>query len=109
MTAIDHERLKALRDDIGEDDFAEVLSLFVSEIGEKLSDLAEIPDRATQDDFHFLRGSAANLGFVAMVAACEDAEAACRAGETPALADVTAAFDTALAEAAPHLPELSAA
>lgn len=109
MTLIDWELLNGLRADIGEEDFADVVTLFVSEIGEKMEEMRASPDAADADDFHFLKGSAANLGFTAMSAACDRAEAACRAGQRGDLDAVHAAFHAALEEARPHLPDLAAA
>ncbi|NKX44954.1 Hpt domain-containing protein [Roseicyclus persicicus] len=106
---IDLDRLTALRADIGEDDFAEVVLLFVSEIEERLAALQADPASARADDFHFLRGSAANLGFTGMVAACHAAEAACLAGTPPDIAAVAQGFAAALAAVAPDLPGLAAA
>ena len=109
MTLIDWDLLNGLRADIGEEDFADVVTLFVSEIGEKMEAMRESPDRAGADDYHFLKGSAANLGFTAMSAACDTAEAACRAGDRGDLDAVYDAFHAALEEARPHLPALAAA
>ncbi|MDG4646879.1 Hpt domain-containing protein [Roseibacterium sp. SDUM158017] len=109
MKFIDWDRLMSLRHDIGEEDFADVAFVFFSEMDGKLLELLEDPTRRTADDFHFLRGSAANLGFVAMAEACETAEAACREGRVPDLDDVTGSFRGALAEVQPRLPELDGA
>jgi HPt (histidine-containing phosphotransfer) domain-containing protein len=106
---IDHHRLTALRADIGEEDFADVVLLFLAEIGERLETLAANPGAARADDFHFLRGSAANLGFTGMVAACHEAEAACLAGHAPDIGAVVAGFDAAVAAVAPGVPGLGAA
>jgi HPt (histidine-containing phosphotransfer) domain-containing protein len=109
MTLIDWDLLNALKADIGEEDFADVITLFVAEISEKIEEMRRGPDGPGADDFHFLKGSAANLGFTAMSAACDTAEAACRAGQAGDLDTVEAAFLAALREARPHLPELAAA
>ena len=109
MTLIDWDRLMSLRDDIGEEDFADVVLVFFTEMEAKLAELSEDADRADANAFHFLRGGAANLGFVAMAEACAAAEAACRAGGPPDLQAVTCAFLASLAEARPRLPELDAA
>lgn len=107
MTCVDWDRLNELKADIGEEDFADVAMLFVTELQETLSTLTS--DRAAANDFHFLRGSAANLGLDALVAACEAAENACVAGTTPDVDAVRAAFDCALAEMAKELPDLAIA
>jgi len=109
MPLIDWDLLLALKADIGDEDFADVITLFVAEMEEKLTELRDAPDRIDADDFHFLRGSASNLGFVAMERACDMAEGACRSGDVPDLAAVVAAFEAALQEARPRLPELKAA
>lgn len=109
MSAIDTDRLTALRDDIGAEEFADVVMLFFAEIGEKLDQMRMGERALSADDFHFLRGSAANLGFIAMVSACERAEAACMAGGTPDLAAVRNSYEAALSEARDRVPELAAA
>lgn len=106
---IDWDRLQGLRADIGEDDFADVAFLFVAEITERLGRLTAQPAGATASDFHFLRGSAANMGFTAMVDACHRAEAACRAGLAPDVAAVADSFTASLAAVAPHIPGIATA
>lgn len=106
MDHVDWDRLNELRADIGEEDFADVALLFVAELQEKLDNLA--PATATMADFHFLRGSAANLGFMTLVDACTAAEEACNAREPPNLDAVRAAFAAALNAVLPHVPELAA-
>ena len=106
---IDWDRLDGLRADIGEEDFADIAFVFVAEITESLDRLRTSPALAVAADFHFLRGSAANLGFVAMVDACQTAEQACRAGEPPDIAAVADSFAASLAIVADRLPELSSA
>ncbi len=104
---VDWDRLNELKSDIGEEDFADVAVLFVSELQDTLSAM-EVAT-AVADDFHFLRGSAANLGFTALVAACSQAEAAAKAGQAPDVASVKAAFDQALAEISAKMPDLAVA
>lgn len=107
MGHVDWDRLNELRADIGEEDFADVAMLFVSELQETLDTL--VATQASAADFHFLRGSAANLGFVTLVEACAAAEAACKDDDVPDVALVQTTFAAALAEVAPHVPELSRA
>ena len=94
---IDWDRLYTLRSDIGDDDFADVAVLFVAEIAENLDRLSAEPAAATAGDFHFLRGSAANLGFVGLAEACQAAEAACQAGRRPDVDAVAVRFRDSLA------------
>lgn len=107
MAGVDWDRLNELRDDIGEEDFADVALLFVGELQETLDRLME--GTAVASDFHFLRGSASNLGFVALVAACSTAEAACNDGQLPDLVAVRTAFAEAMAEVGPRVPALASA
>lgn len=106
---IDWTRLNTLRDDIGEADFNSVTALFLSEIAERLAHLTDDPAAATAEDFHFLRGSAANLGLSAMVAVCHAGEAACRAGDAPDVAAVADAFAAAVDAIKRAMPELASA
>lgn len=94
---IDWERIAELQEEIGEDDFAEIGQVFVEEIEEKLSELAASSER-TPADFHFLRGSAANLGLTSFAEACKDAETRSKSGEVIDLAPLKALFDAALSE-----------
>lgn len=106
---IDWTRLDALKHDIGDDDFAEVAQLFVAEMRETLTALCAAPDHATAADFHFLRGSAANLGFQALADMCSAAEAACKSGARPDLDAIAQVFHASIAVVASDLPEVSAA
>ena len=71
---IDWERVNELRRDFGEADFVEIVDAFVSEVQDKLDTLDPRKGIGLEDDFHFLKGSAANLGFRAFQAACGAAE-----------------------------------
>jgi HPt (histidine-containing phosphotransfer) domain-containing protein len=104
---IDWDRLQDLRSDIGEEDFADVAFLFVAEITERLDRLRSDPSGASAADFHFLRGSAANLGFVAMVDACHLAEQACLAGEVPDIICVAHSFAASVACIASDIPGIA--
>lgn len=106
---IDWDRLRALRADIGEEDFADVAYLFVSEMSESLSKLTAAPQTATASDFHFLRGSAANLGFAALADACLAAERACKSGLDPDIDGLAQIFDASIAESTEVMPELGQA
>lgn len=106
---IDWTRLNALKADIGAVDFADVAQLFVSEIDATLTRLVDAPDRATPADFHFLRGSAANLGFEALSQLCSTAEEACKTGATPDIAAIAQVFHASVAVIASDLPKPDAA
>ncbi len=84
---IDWQRVQSLRDEVGPDDFAEVVELFLEEVDEVMRRLATAPDPARlADDLHFVRGSALNLGFAELGALCQTGElrlAEGRGGEVP--------------------------
>lgn len=72
---IDWERVRELRDEIGYDDFGEVVVLFLQEADEVISRLGRgNPQRSVIEDLHFLRGAALNLGFRDLAEFCQDAE-----------------------------------
>lgn len=72
---INWDRVSELREEVGEEDLAEVILLFCEEVEEVLAVL----DNATQADMpnhlHFLKGSALNIGFEAVSTRCQAEEA----------------------------------
>ncbi len=79
---IDWTRVDELRAEIGEDDFMEVVELFIEEVDEVIDRLSTAPEPATfSDDFHFLKGSALNLGFAAFAELCAGIEKATAADQ----------------------------
>ena len=77
---INWSRVEELRDEIGADDFDEVVQLFLEEVDEAIARLREGPDIAgIEADMHFLRGSSVNLGF-------EEFSGLCAVGERQAAA-----------------------
>lgn len=96
---IDWDRVTELQDEIGEEDFIEVGRMFIAEMQEKLEAMGELPAPGTED-YHYLRGSAANLGLAEFADLCGTAEAAAKSGETTDLAAIQASFDRAIAEIA---------
>ncbi|MBM9593811.1 Hpt domain-containing protein [Roseitranquillus sediminis] len=91
---ISWKRVRELREEIGDDDFTEVVDLFLEEVEDVLDRMRADPDPASYEaDLHFLKGSALNLGFEALGALCMNGEmrAAARKMQTRDLAEV---FDT---------------
>lgn len=78
---IDWDKVRDLRDEIGAEDFDEVVELFLEEVEDTLSQLGA-PDRSMEHDLHFLKGSALNLGFSKFSDLCRDGETACAQGNT---------------------------
>ena len=67
-------RVNELKNDLGEEDFQEITSLFLEEVEEKLAELSSAEPHEFAGDLHFLKGSAANLGFESFRAMCEQME-----------------------------------
>lgn len=92
---IDWTRVTELREEIGEEDFSEVVSLFLEEAESAISRIVASGLSASADDYHSLKGSALNLGFRALAAACAEAERRAAAGDHPDPAGIVSGFDAA--------------
>ncbi|MBD3665249.1 Hpt domain-containing protein [Sulfitobacter aestuariivivens] len=78
---IDWNRVKTLKEDVGAEDFDEVVALFIDEVEDVIERLGQGPDRsALEEDLHFLKGSALGLGFEQFSSLCQDAEVLCGQG-----------------------------
>ncbi len=76
------ERVNELRAEIGEEDFAEVAEIFLDEVEEVIDRLRVNPQPAQfEQDLHFLKSSALNLGFEALSKICSDGERHAAAGD----------------------------
>jgi HPt (histidine-containing phosphotransfer) domain-containing protein len=98
---IDWTRVRELRDEIGNDGFAEVVELFLDEVEEVVMRLRATPDpRTLEQDLHFLTGCAWNLGFTAFGALCHQGERRVAQGMAASvdLAVVLAGYAAARAE-----------
>ncbi|WP_101067098.1 Hpt domain-containing protein [Roseovarius salinarum] len=88
---IDWGRLEELRDEIGDDDFAEVVALFLEEVETEIATLEEgMPAQVLEQKLHFLKGSALNLGFRSFAELCLEGERQAAADE-PGPVDLDAA------------------
>ena len=86
---IDWDRVRELKDEIGEEDFAEVAEMFIGEVEEVIDRLKASPDPASfEADLHFIKSSALNLGF-------SDLSALCQAGERQAAGGDARSIDLA--------------
>lgn len=75
MMLVNRERLAALRGEIGEDGFEEVLEMFLRESEEVVARLATQSEGALSEaDLHFLKGSALTLGFDDLADLCRQSE-----------------------------------
>ena len=76
------DRVNELRAEIGEDDFAEVVSMFLEEADEVIGRISKtVGAKALEADLHFLKGAALNLGFAEFAAFCQDGERRAAAGD----------------------------
>ena len=78
---IDWNRVAELREEVGLENFDEVVDLFLFEVEDELSRLRDSPNISTlAARFHFLKGSAMNLGFAASSELCQSGETAAGKG-----------------------------
>lgn len=68
-----------LRDEVGAEDFAEVVELFLDEVEDTIVNLGG-EGRSLEHDLHFLKGSALNLGFSEFSELCSGGESAASQG-----------------------------
>jgi HPt (histidine-containing phosphotransfer) domain-containing protein len=79
---LDWDRIGSLRDEIGAEDFAEVVALFFEEAEGAVSRLRQPGATAAREsDLHFLKGCALNLGFSRLGDLCERAERRAASGD----------------------------
>ena len=68
-------RVSELYEEIGADDFDEVVELFLEEVEDVIGRLRVTPDHTRlEEDLHFLKGSALNLGFEEFSKLCQNGE-----------------------------------
>lgn len=80
---IDWDRVDNLRSEIGDEDFKEVVALFVEEVEEVIDRFQTAPNPAQYEaDLHFLKGGALNLGFADLSDLCQKGESAAARGDT---------------------------
>ncbi len=79
---IDWDRIKELRTEIGEEDFREVVEIFLEEVEDGISRLKSgVVGESLAADLHFLKGSALNLGFSSFSSLCQAGETAAVEGK----------------------------
>lgn len=109
---IDWNRVTELRDEIGAEDFGEVVEIFLEEVEEEIAKLRGPVDHGNlESTLHFLKGSALNLGFENFSGLCQQGESAAAAGngqsiDVPAIVDC---YDISKAEFLNALSSLNAA
>ena len=107
---IDWTQIKQLKEDVGLEDLAEVIEVFIEEVDEAVDVLRDVTqlDAATMEtSLHFLKGSALNLGFADFATLCAQGEAKAKENAPNAfdLTKVAPAYDASKKQ---FLAELSA-
>lgn len=80
---INWDQVAQLREDVGADAFEEVVELFLDEVDqvtERLTDFGALVP--LQEDLHFLKGSALNLGFAVFGERCQACERMAAGGQS---------------------------
>lgn len=93
---IDWYKVNDLYDEIGAEDFAEVVELFLEEVDDTIQQLRDgVGEAEVEACLHFLKGSALNLGFREFSTLCAMGESKAAAGEPGAvnLDEVVASYD----------------
>ncbi len=109
---IDWTRVEELNSEIGAEDFAEVVELFLEEVEEVIERLKSISDIShLEEDLHFLKGSALNLGFRAFSTFCQAGETAAANGQadTVNLVEILECYDASKSEFTSRLETMRAA
>jgi histidine phosphotransfer protein HptB len=91
---IEWDRVNELRSEIGDDDFADVVELFLQEADDAILRISKIGGAAVLEaDLHFLKGAALNLGFREFAGLCQEGERLAAVGDCSAdLAAVKASY-----------------
>ncbi len=90
---IDWTRVNDLRAEIGEENFDEIVALFLEEADAAVASLSEglvLADLGTA--LHSLKGSALNLGFDSLAQLCGAAELQATSGTVPDVSGIVAAY-----------------
>lgn len=109
---IDWNRVNELRDEIGAEDFEEVVEIFLEEVEEQIDNLRGVTTHDNlEGTMHFLKGSALNLGFSEFADLCQQGETASAAGKSREvdIAAVTGCYDRSKAEFLKNMSSLDAA
>ncbi|MGP6088662.1 Hpt domain-containing protein [Antarctobacter jejuensis] len=105
---IDWSRVDELVDEIGAEDFGEVVELFLDEVENAIVLLEGSAGNpvVVEEQMHFLKGAALNLGFQALATLCQEGEKSAAAGqpETVSPAEVRTAFETSKKQFEQDLP-----
>lgn len=79
---IDWSKAKELCNEVGEEDFGEIVEVFLDEVEEELASLDGRDAEGLGKSMHFLKGSALNLGFTSLAEICVEGEALAQTGHS---------------------------
>ena len=97
---INWPRVNQLRDEVGRDEFDEVVEIFLDEVQDVMVRLRQDTERQDlEQNLHFLKGSALSLGFDSFSRLCQDGERRAAAGAAAEvdIDAILAAYDESLA------------
>jgi HPt (histidine-containing phosphotransfer) domain-containing protein len=110
---IDWDRVGELVDEIGAEDFGEVVELFLDEVESAIGLLEDADGNPVivEEQMHFLKGAALNLGFDRLAQLCMKGEKSAAAGQPDAVsaADVRATYTASREQFETDLPKRIAA
>lgn len=106
---IDWPRVKELREEVGPEDFDEVVDLFLEEVEEVIAKLRGGDRGQLEQDLHFLKGSAMNLGFDDFSQLCLDGERKSAQGDSNSVnvIEIVDKFESSKVNFLAELPSLS--
>ncbi len=79
---INWDKVSELREEIGAEDFGEVVEIFLEEVDGAIAELGKPGTEGTlETQLHFLKGSALNLGFADFSSCCQAGESAAGKGQ----------------------------
>ena len=103
---IDWARVRELRDEVGAEDFEEVVEIFIEEVDEVIERMQSSPSESSLEaDLHFLKGSSLNLGFASFSSLCKDGEKAASEGQNDCIS-LDTVFDSYTKSKVAFLSEL---
>jgi HPt (histidine-containing phosphotransfer) domain-containing protein len=107
---IDWDRVSALRAEIGEADFEEIVQMFLLESDGVIARLrAGRPYPTLEAELHFLKGSALNLGFRQLADLCSQGEKVAASGGLVDLGRILASYGATRTAFDAGMRDLSAA
>lgn len=109
---IDWNRVQVLKNEVGSEDFGEIVDLFLEEVETAIAELTAAGDRkGLGENLHFLKGSALSVGFARFSDLCQAGETAAEQGQTELidLEELSEAYQASKKTFLEELPQFLAA